>query len=53
LTAIYDELNRLEPVEQDAETIRPIAALYYWPLALAFILSLLIGLLRSLRTSYA
>ena len=49
LVAIYEELNRLEPIEQDAEMIRPVAALYYWPLALAFILSLLIGLISGPR----
>jgi Ca-activated chloride channel family protein len=46
LSAIYSELNRLEPIEQDAETIRPIAALYHWPLALAFALSLLLALIN-------
>lgn len=49
LTEIYSELNRLEPIEQDAETIRPIAALYYWPLSLAFALSLLVALLNTLN----
>jgi len=48
LQAIYSELNRLEPIEQDAETLRPIATLFHWPLALAFALSLLIALLRFL-----
>ena len=51
LRAIYEELNRLEPIEQDAETIRPVAALYYWPLAVAFIFSLLIALLSGPRRS--
>ena len=51
LLAIYEELNRLEPIEQDAETIRPVAALYYWPLAVAFIFSLLIALLSGPRRS--
>ncbi|MGB2042080.1 MAG: vWA domain-containing protein [Porticoccaceae bacterium] len=46
LQAIYSELNRLEPIEQDAETLRPIATLFHWPLGLAFALSLLIALLR-------
>lgn len=52
LAAIYDELNRLEPVDQDAETIRPVAALYYWPLGLAFVLSLLIAAWNSRRSAY-
>ena len=50
LQAIYDELNRLEPVEQDAETIRPVAALYHWPLALAFMLSMATALLNGRRS---
>jgi Ca-activated chloride channel family protein len=45
LQAIYTELNRLEPIEQAAETLRPIATLFHWPLGLAFVLSLLIALL--------
>lgn len=49
LAEIYSELNRLEPIEQDAETIRPTAALYYWPLSLAFALSLLVALLNTLN----
>ena len=53
LVAIYSELNRLEPIEQDAETIRPIAALYYWPLSLAFGLSLITGLFSAARRSHA
>jgi Ca-activated chloride channel family protein len=47
LAEIYSELNRLEPIEQDAETIRPIAALYQWPLTLAFALSLLLALFNA------
>ena len=52
LAAIYAELNRLEPLEQDAETIRPVASLYYLPLALAFVLSLLVALINSRRGLY-
>ena len=50
LQAVYDELNRLEPVEQNAETIRPVASLYHWPLALAFMLSLAAALLCGRRS---
>ena len=46
LKAIYAELNRLEPLEQDAETSRPVATLFYWPLGVALALSLLIAVLR-------
>ena len=40
LTNIYSKLNELEPIDQSEETIRPIAALYHWPLGLAFALAL-------------
>jgi len=46
LEAIYQELNRLEPVDQEAETIRPTISLYHWPLGIAFVLSLLIAVIR-------
>lgn len=36
---IYSLLDQLEPVEQDQQQMRPLTALFYWPLALAFILS--------------
>ncbi len=32
LLAIYELIDALEPVEQEAETFRPIQALYHWPL---------------------
>ena len=38
LEAIYRLLDELEPVEQDPETFRPVAALFYWPLAGALVL---------------
>ncbi|WP_226661973.1 vWA domain-containing protein [Microbulbifer aggregans] len=44
LTNIYTELDRLEPVEQDAETYRPLKSLYVWPLAAALLLAALWGL---------
>ena len=53
LAAIYRELNRLEPLEQTAETIRPVSALFHWPLALTFFLSLVLVLSRSYRRDYA
>ena len=42
LREIYTLIEQLEPVEQEQESIRPTKALYYWPLALAAILSLLL-----------
>ena len=42
LKLIYEQLNRLEPIDQNEETIRPVATLFHWPLGAAFILSLII-----------
>jgi Ca-activated chloride channel family protein len=53
LAAIYAELNRLEAIEQEAETIRPVATLFHWPLGLAFILSLILALFSSRRSAHA
>lgn len=39
LELIYSALDQLEPVEQDQQQMRPLTALFYWPLSLAFILS--------------
>ena len=33
LVEIYEIIDAMEPIEQDAETYRPTAALYHWPLA--------------------
>jgi len=51
LTAIYAQLNQLEPIEQDAETIRPTASLFHWPLGVSFLLSLVLAAARSRRGS--
>jgi Ca-activated chloride channel family protein len=39
LAGIYAELERLEPVEQAGDTLRPRAELFPWPLALALLLA--------------
>jgi len=36
---IYSLLDQLEPVEQEQQQMRPLTALFYWPLSLAFLLS--------------
>lgn len=46
LQQIYQQLDQLEPVEQEAETLRPTKALFYWPLAVALLCSLLAPLTR-------
>ncbi len=50
LAKIYQILDKLEPVERDVKRFRPRQALYYWPLALAFIIAgVLLGLKQSGR----
>jgi len=41
LEKIYEQLDVLEPAIQEAETLRPQIALYYWPLGLAVIILML------------
>ncbi|GIS18414.1 MAG: hypothetical protein CM15mP120_03300 [Pseudomonadota bacterium] len=41
LMQIYAEIDELEPVDQDAETYRPVQALFYWPLGLSLLCLLL------------
>ena len=46
LRSIYDQLNKLEPIDQDEELLRPITSLFHWPLAFFLTCSLLIILIR-------
>ncbi len=48
LNKIYALIDQLEPVEQESQSFRPIQALYFRPLSLAFIIAALIMLLPSL-----
>ncbi|AOS97774.1 von Willebrand factor type A domain protein [Microbulbifer aggregans] len=41
LAQIYAELDRLEPVEQEAASYRPLKSLYIWPLAAVLLMALL------------
>lgn len=43
LDQIHRELDKLEPIEMEAETFRPVQTLFYWPLGIAFILSLMMA----------
>lgn len=40
MSKIYQLLDELEPVEQEQQQMRPLTALYYWPLGLALLISL-------------
>jgi len=44
LSAIYALLDQLEPAAGKGRTLRPVTALYYWPLGAAFLLSLVLAL---------
>ena len=46
LEEIYELLDKLEPVLVEEETFRPSKALFFWPLALALLLSLIPALLK-------
>ncbi len=45
LKNIYKTINEIEPIETDNKTYRPVKSLFFWPLALAFIISLLASLI--------
>lgn len=47
LNNIYMLLDQLEPIEKDKQFFRPRTDLFYWPLALALILTGLIGIYRA------
>ena len=44
LVEIYDIIDQMEPIEQEAETYRPIAVLYHWPMGVAWALFMLLML---------
>ncbi len=52
LMEIYAVIDKLEPVEQEAEIFRPVQALYFWPLGASLLVwaSMLIGDLGRYRT---
>lgn len=41
---IYEDLDAMEPIEQDEQTYRPISQLFHWPLGAALLLSFLLAL---------
>ncbi|CAH0992734.1 hypothetical protein SIN8267_02870 [Sinobacterium norvegicum] len=49
LTAIYQLLDTLEPIEQQGISYRPQQVLFYWPLAVALILTLLAMMISLIR----
>lgn len=53
LVEIYSALDELEPIDQENEVYRPVAALFYWPLAAALVLSFFLALLRTANFSFS
>ncbi len=49
LLAIYEQIDALEPIENEGQTVRPMRALYHYPLTLALALFALAWLLHSRR----
>jgi len=47
LEEIYEELDKLEPIEYEEEEYRPITVLYYYPLTAALILTIFFSLMFS------
>lgn len=45
LASIYNEIDRLEPTESDAEEFRPLSELFFWPLGMSLLLSIFWALL--------
>jgi Ca-activated chloride channel family protein len=45
LEQIYAMLDELEPVEKEQEVFRPITALFHWPLGIALLVALILGLI--------
>ncbi len=48
LAQIYQYIDKLEPVAEEVESLRPVKELYYWPGSLAMLLALLIMLIPSI-----
>jgi len=49
LSKIYRDIEQLEAMEQQGKSYRPIKELYYWPLAIALLLSALMAIAPLLR----
>lgn len=39
MSEIYNLLDKLEPIEQDQQQMRPLTALFYWPLSIAAVIA--------------
>ena len=48
MSQIYQRLDQLEPVEQEQQQMRPLSALFYWPLGFALLISFIALLINIL-----
>jgi len=48
LNKIYALIDELEPIEQETQSFRPVQALYFWPLSLAFLIAICIAIFPTL-----
>ncbi len=53
LAEVYSTIDALEPIDQEAERVRPTRALFHWPLGTAFVATLLLLALHSWRPANA
>ncbi|GGP81999.1 vWA domain-containing protein [Shewanella ulleungensis] len=53
LNSIYQQIDKLEPVSRDQLSYRPKSELFYWPLLLSLLISLLIVLQQQWPTVFA
>ena len=51
MSKIYQLLDELEPVEQEQQQMRPLTALFYWPLGLALLISAIALLANSFASN--
>lgn len=49
---IYQILDALEPVEQEQEQMRPLNALFYWPLAIALVLAFISAFIKIVSPAF-
>ncbi|SEK45570.1 Ca-activated chloride channel family protein [Colwellia chukchiensis] len=52
MSKIYQLLDELEPIAQEQQKMRPLTALFYWPLGLALLISLLALLTNALLNGH-
>lgn len=52
LAEIYNVLDKLEPIEYEEETYKPRTLLYYYPLAVAIVLALILSSVLSSMSAY-